>query len=135
MIITVIFSYKIKAPGEIELFFYHYYNTSCQGNWTLKMTTHLYFYIKTPENWNLTILFFKDVLKFNFRDRGREGEKELEKNINMWLPLTHPPYWGHVPQPRYVPWLGIKLVTLCFAVQWSIHWATPARVHYSYSNT
>ena len=30
-------------------------------------------------------------------------------------------------QPRHVPWLGIKPVTLCFSGWCSIHWATPAR--------
>ena len=41
--------------------------------------------------------------------------------------LSCAPYWGPGPQPRHVPWLGIKLVTLRFAGQHSIHWATPAR--------
>ena len=36
-------------------------------------------------------------------------------------------YWGPAPQPRNVPWLGIKAVTLCFKGQCSIHWDTPAR--------
>ena len=37
------------------------------------------------------------------------------------------PYWGPGPQPRQVPWLGIKWVTLWFTGQHSIHWAPPAR--------
>ena len=41
--------------------------------------------------------------------------------------LLHTPYWGRGPQPRHVPWLGIKLATLWPAGWHSIHWATPAR--------
>ena len=41
--------------------------------------------------------------------------------------LSHAPYWGPGPQPRPVPWLGIKLETLRFAGWHSIHWAAPAR--------
>ena len=33
--------------------------------------------------------FFKKILLFIFRERGREGERE--RNINMWLPLMRPP--------------------------------------------
>ena len=42
---------------------------------------------------------------------------------------SHTPYWGPGPQPRHVPWLEIKLATLWFAGQSSIHWATPARAN------
>ena len=28
-----------------------------------------------------------------FLERGEEREKEREKNINVWLPLAHPPLW------------------------------------------
>ena len=41
--------------------------------------------------------------------------------------LLHAPYWGPGPQPRHVPWLGIKPATLWFAGWCSIHWAIPAR--------
>ena len=41
--------------------------------------------------------------------------------------LSCTPYWIPGPQPRHVPWLGIKLATLRFSGQHSIHWATPAR--------
>ena len=40
------------------------------------------------------------------------------------------PKWGPGLQPRHVPWLGIKLVTLWFAGRHSIHWATPVRAHW-----
>ena len=42
--------------------------------------------------------------------------------------LSHSSYWGSGPHPKYVPWLGIKPMTLWFAGQHSVHWATPARV-------
>ena len=40
------------------------------------------------------------------------------------------PYWGPGLQPKHVPWLGIKPVTLCFAIWHSIHWATPSRANH-----
>ena len=36
--------------------------------------------------------------------------------------LSHAPYWGPSPQPRHVPWLGIKPVTLQFTGRHSIQW-------------
>ena len=38
---------------------------------------------------------------FIFRVRGKKGERE--KNIDVWLPLVCPPYWGPGLQPRHVP--------------------------------
>ena len=35
-------------------------------------------------------LFFKDFIYF-FLERGEGNEKERERNINVWLPLAHPP--------------------------------------------
>ena len=43
---------------------------------------------------------------------------------------SHAPYWGPGPQPRHVPWLGIKPVTFWFAGRHSIHRATPARAQH-----
>ena len=34
-------------------------------------------------------IFFKDFI-YLFLDRGEGWEKERERNINVWLPLTHP---------------------------------------------
>ena len=33
--------------------------------------------------------FFKDFI-YLFPERGKGGEKERERNINVWLPLVHP---------------------------------------------
>ena len=33
--------------------------------------------------------FFKDFI-YLFSERGERKEKERERNINVWLPLTHP---------------------------------------------
>ena len=41
--------------------------------------------------------------------------------------FSHAPWWELGPQPRHVPWLGIKSATFWFAGQRSIHWSTPAR--------
>ena len=40
------------------------------------------------------------------------------------------PSWGPGLQLTHVPWLGIKPVTLCFAIWHSIHWATPSRANH-----
>ena len=45
----------------------------------------------------------------------------------MWGCLLSTPNWGPGPQPRHVPWLGIKSATLWFVGQHSVHWATPAK--------
>ena len=42
------------------------------------------------------------------------------------------PYWGPGPQHRHVPWEGIKPATFRFTGWRSIHWATPARIHFPF---
>ena len=42
--------------------------------------------------------------------------------------LSCAPSWGPGPQPRHVPWLGIKPVHRWFTGPCAIHWAPPARV-------
>ena len=61
-----------------------------------------------------------------------ERWEEREKGRYTWMCgcLLSAPYWGPGLQPRHVPWLGIKLVTLWFSGQCSVHWATPARALY-----
>ena len=56
-------------------------------------------------------LIFKDFI-YLFLDRG-EG-KERGREISMCGCLSYAPYWGSGPQPRHVPWLGIKPATLWF---------------------
>ena len=76
------------------------------------------------KTFSLTLEFF---LKFIFRVRGRE--KDRERNINVWLPLIpYAPKWGPGWQPRHGPWLWSERVTLWFTGQHSIHWAPPAEV-------
>ena len=38
----------------------------------------------------INFLFFNRFYLFILREGGREEEREREKNISMWLPLTHP---------------------------------------------
>ena len=78
--------------------------------------------------------FFKRFI-YLFLERGEGRKKERERNFNVWLPLVHPPTGGPGLQPRHVPWLIIDLVTFCFTVRHSIHWATPARVIYQFFKT
>ena len=74
--------------------------------------------------------FFKDYIYFQ-----RQGERERNRGRETSLCgcSSHIPHWGPGPHPRHVPWLGIEPVTLCFAVQCSIHWATPAKAHNCFS--
>ena len=67
---------------------------------------------------------FNIIYLFIFREEGKE--KERERNINVWLPLAHPPL-GTWPKPRHGPWPGMDPVTLWFAGLCSVRWATPAR--------
>ena len=67
-------------------------------------------------------IFKKDFI-YLFLERGEGREKE--RDTSMCGCLSCAPCWGL--SPRHVPWLGIKLATLCFTGWHSIHWATPAR--------
>ena len=59
--------------------------------------------------------FLKRFYLFIFRERGKEGERG-EKHQSVVASCV-PPYRGPGLQPRHVPCLGIKLVTL-----WLIGW-------------
>ena len=73
----------------------------------------------------IQILFFFSRKR---EKRGGEGEREGEKLQSVVAPhISHALNWGPGQQPRHVPWLGIKPVTLWFTGLHSIHWATPAR--------
>ena len=67
--------------------------------------------------------FFKYFIYFIFTE-GKGGRK---RETSMCGCLSSAPYWGPGLQPRHVPWLGLKLVTLWFTGRHSIHRATPAR--------
>ena len=71
------------------------------------------------------ISFFENYFIYLFLERG-EG-RERGRETLMCGCLSHTPNWGLGQQPRHVPWLGIQVVTLWFAGQHSVHWATPAR--------
>ena len=73
--------------------------------------------------------------RFYFSERGEGREKEKER---YWCArretafgcLSHASSRGPGPQPRHVPWQGIKPATFQFTYQCSIHWATPALLLY-----
>ena len=59
---------------------------------------------------------------------NRKG-KERRRETSMCGCLSSIPYWGPGPQPRHMPWLGIKPVTLWFTVRYSVHWAIAIRAN------
>ena len=59
------------------------------------------------------LFFFLDFI-YLFLERVERKEKERERNISVWLPLTCP-LVGTWPRTSDVPWLGIEPVTLWFA--------------------
>ena len=70
------------------------------------------------------IYFFLKIL-FIFWQRGRD--KERERNINVWLLLTHP-LLGTRPTTQECALTGSWTSNpLGFTSWYSIHWATPAR--------
>ena len=50
----------------------------------------------------LKTIFKKDLFIYLFLERGEGREKERERNISVWLPLTCP-YWELGLQPSHVP--------------------------------
>ena len=67
----------------------------------------------------------KDFIYLLFRQRGKGGRKR-GRETSMRVCLSCTPYWGPGLQPRHVPPLGIKPVTLWFSGPCSTHWAVPA---------
>ena len=75
-------------------------------------------------DWSVDFFSFL-ILFILFLDGGEERGRET----SMCGCHSHAPvYWGPGPQPRHVLWLGMEPVTLWFADQCLIHWATPSRV-------
>ena len=79
----------------------------------------------TSTLWRIWILFLK-ILFIYFQREGK-GEREGEKHqcvVASLMPPTEDQAWN----PGMCPDWGIKPVTLWFAGQSSVHWATPAKV-------
>ena len=80
------------------------------------------------------IYLCKRFYLFIFRERGREEGEGGRKKGKRWCEretsvscLCTLPNWG-LNQPRYVPWLGIEPVTICFAGKAQCtgpHWSGP----------
>ena len=73
---------------------------------------------RTEKSISEEIGFFNDFI-YLFLDRGETWRKR--KDISMCGCLSCTPYWGPDPQPRHVPYVGIKPATLWFEGQHSIH--------------
>ena len=67
----------------------------------------------------LFILFFKDRFYLLILREGK-GRRKRGRGTSMCGCLSWAPDWGPGPQPRRVPWLGIKLATVWFAGCYSI---------------
>ena len=81
-------------------------------------------------------IFLSFFLFFNYRFlvmyfREGKGGRKRGRETSMYDCLSCAPCWGPGLQPRHVPWPGIEPVTLWFAGQHSILWATPAWAHIS----
>ena len=73
------------------------------------------------------ILLWRFYLFLKILFISRKGEThQSTRGTSTGCPL-HTPNRGPGPQPRHVPWLGIKPVTFWIAGQHSVHWATPTR--------
>ena len=71
--------------------------------------------------------FFLKKIFYLFIFREGKGGRKKGRETSMCDCPSSTRCRGPGPQPRHVPWLGIKPATLWFTVQRSIHWATPAR--------
>ena len=82
--------------------------------------------IEVPDIFSYFILFFLKYFIYLFLEREEGREKERERNINVWLPLTWPPL-GTWPATQACAltgnWTGDPLVHSPY----SVHWTTPAR--------
>ena len=56
-----------------------------------------------------------------------KGETKTRRETSLCGCLSPAPYWGPDQQPRHVPWLGMKPMTLWFTGRYLIHWTTAAR--------
>ena len=63
--------------------------------------------------------FFKKYFIYFF-ERVEGGEKERQRNINVWLPFMCP-LLGTWPATQACALTGIEQATLCFAVWCSTH--------------
>ena len=85
----------------------------------------LFFLTVSASTHSLSEYFFQDFI-YLFLDRG-DGMGKRGRETSICGCLLHAPQPG--PQPRHVPWVGIKPVTLWFSGRCSIHWDTPAWAH------
>ena len=73
----------------------------------------------------LGLFFFLRLYLFTFRERGRKGEREGEKQERvrdtLIVCLSHAPNWGLGPKPRHVLGLGLEPATFQFTGYRPVH--------------
>ena len=73
----------------------------------------------------VTFFFLKDFI-YLFLEREEGREKERERNVNVWLPLTWPPL-GTWPATQACALTGNRTGDFLVHSLRSVHWAIPAR--------
>ena len=64
----------------------------------------------------LFFIFFKEFIHpFPERGKGREKGRKRGRETSMCGCLSCASYWGPGPQPRHVPWVGMKPATFWFS--------------------
>ena len=88
------YMFKLKSPSEYSPFdAIHLIRT---------------FFSITQKQFLNSSIFLKDFI-YLFLERGEAKEKEKERNINVWLPLTH-------------TLLGIWPIPQCMCPDWELNW-------------
>ena len=113
----------------------------CQEQWMSKSVSSLtvrpfhfsIIYSLKSKMWFWWVIFYGFFLKdfiylFIFRERGREGDRERDTHINVWLPLMWPPL-GIWSATQACTLTGNRTGDTLFFSLCSIHWAILAGVY------
>ena len=87
---------------SLHFIFRFFFFTFCLNFFLIKYNMLKTSFFKISYCCSITVVcfFFKKI--YLFLEKGERGEKERERNINVWLPLSRPLLWTW-PQPSHVP--------------------------------